>query len=268
MTHRKAMWAGQFYPAGEGDLRAMIESFDDPQAVKIKAKGVMAPHAGYVYSGPVAGAVYSAVEIPDKVIILSTQHRMPGKDLALWESGAWATPLGEVEVAAELSRRLMKYCPGVEFDQTPHVNEHSAEVQIPFLQFYNPSVKISVMSVHSGNLKDLRAIGKGIAKAVQADKKEVLIVASSDMSHYVSREIAEQKDGIALDAITAMDEEKLFHAIHRNDISMCGYAPTVAMIAACRELGAAEARLVKYSTSGDVTGDQEAVVGYAGVIIA
>ena len=268
MTQRKAMWAGQFYPADANELRAMIRSFDKPRAAKVKARGAMVPHAGYVYSGPVAGAVYSEIEIPGKVIVLSTKHRMPGKDLALWESGTWATPLGEVEVDAELSRRLMKYCPGVEFDTTPHINEHSAEVQVPFLQYYNPSVKIAVMSVHSGNLKDLRAIGKGVAKAVQAEKKEVLIVASSDMSHYVSREIAEQKDGIALEAILAMDEEKLFHAIYRSDISMCGYAPTAVMIAACRELGATQARLVQYSTSGDVTGDHQAVVGYAGVIVA
>ena len=208
MTQRKAMWAGQFYPASAAELRAMIESFDDPQADKIKAMGVMAPHAGYVYSGSVAGAVFSAVEVPDKVIILSTKHRMHGKDLALWESGTWSTPLGEAEIDAELSRRLMKYCPGVEFDTTPHINEHSAEVQVPFLQYYNPSVKIAVMSIHSAKIKELRAVGQGIAKAIRAENKDVLVVASSDMSHYVSHEIAEQKDGMALDAILEMDEEK------------------------------------------------------------
>jgi len=267
MTVRKWVWAGQFYPSGEEELRSMIGSFDAAPAQKERALGIMSPHAGYIYSGPVAGAVYSAVEIPDKVIILATKHRMPGKDLALWEGGQWETPLGVSEVDADLSRRLMKYCPSAEFDNTPHLQEHSAEVQLPFLQYYNPDVSISVMSVHSENLKELQEVGRGVAKAVKAVEGDVLIIASTDMSHYVPRSLAEEKDKLAIDAVLALDEEKLFHVVHRHDISMCGYSPTVVMVAACKEMGAKEARLVKYATSGDASGNYDAVVGYAGIAI-
>jgi AmmeMemoRadiSam system protein B len=267
MTLRKAVWAGQFYPAGEEKLRSMIRSFEVATQKKERAIGLMAPHAGYVYSGQVAGAVYSAVNIPDKAIILSTKHHASGKDLALWEKGHWETPLGASEVDAEMSRRLMKYCPAVEFDESAHLQEHSAEVQLPFLQYFNPAVKISVMGVHSENLRDLQKVGAGIAKAVKAEEGNVLIVASSDMSHYVPQNIAKEKDKIALDAVVALNEEKLFEVILRHGISMCGYMPTIALIAAGKELGARAGRLVLYATSGEASGDFDSVVGYAGVII-
>ncbi len=267
MTLRKAVFAGQFYPADADDLRSMIQSFDAKPERREKARGIMVPHAGYVYSGLVAGAVYSAVEVPERVIILSTKHRMQGLDLGLWESGRWATPLGEAEIDVELSRRLMKYCPSVEFDDTAHIQEHSGEVQVPFVQYCNPAAKICCMVVRSEKLKDLQEIGRGIAKAVGAVEGEVLVVASTDMSHYVAQETAEKNDRMLIDSILALDEEKMFHDVQRYSISMCGYAPTIAMMVACKEMGSTGGTLVKYATSGDVTGEKAEVVGYAGVVI-
>jgi len=269
MSTRTAAWAGQFYPGRKEALQAEIKKYDVGVAQKDRKKclGIMAPHAGYMYSGHVAGAVYSRIEIPERVLILAPKHRMPGADIALSPDDEWQTPLGNIKTCADLNAEIIRYCPMVSLDAVAHVSEHSAEVQVPFIQYYNPNACISAIVLHSQDYAELRGLGDGIAQAVRALKQDVLIVASSDMSHFESQESTEKHDKLALDKVVALDAGGLLETVLRNNISMCGYAPTVAMLAACRELGATEARLVKYATSGDVTGDFSSVVGYASVMV-
>jgi hypothetical protein len=269
MSTRAAVWAGQFYPARKEALLAEIKRFDAGVAAQDKKKclGIMAPHAGYMYSGHVAGAAYSRIEVPSRVLILGPKHRMPGAAIALSPDNEWETPLGNVQICADLNAEIMRYCPMVALDALAHVQEHSTEVHVPFVKYYNPSACISVIVMHSQDYSELRGLGEGIAEAVRALGRDVLIVASSDMSHFESQAATEKRDKLAIDRVLALDDKGLHDTVQENDISMCGYAPTVAMLAACRKLGAKEARLVKYATSGDVTGDYASVVGYASIIV-
>lgn len=267
MTTRRAAWAGQFYSARKEALAAEIERFDIGATEKGKCRGIMAPHAGYMYSGGVAGSVYSRIQYPSRVLILAPKHRVAGADFALSPDDEWLTPLGSVKVDADLNAEIARFCPMVELDATAHLQEHSAEVQVPFIQYYAPKATISVIVMHSQNYVELRELGEGIARAVQAVGGDVLIVASSDMSHYESKADAERQDKLAIERILALDDQGLLETVFKHGISMCGFAPTTAMLAVCKELGAKEARLVKYATSGNVTGDYSSVVGYAGIIV-
>ena len=267
MSTRPAAWAGQFYPGNRENLLAEIKRYDAGHEEKEKCAGLVAPHAGYVYSGHVAGAVYSRVRIPDRVLILAPKHRAAGADIALSPDDAWETPLGAVETCPELNSEIIRHCPMVEFDAVAHSQEHSAEVQVPFIQYYNPDARISVIVLHSQDYEELHGLGEGLAEAIRALRGEVLIVASSDMSHYEPHEFARQQDTLAIDKVIALDGRGLLETVQAHGISMCGYAPTTAMLVACSELGASEARLVKYATSGDVTGDKSSVVGYASIIV-
>ena len=267
MSTRPAAWAGQFYPGNREELLAEIKRYDAGQAEKEKCLGLVSPHAGYIYSGHVAGAAFSRIDIPDRVLILAPKHRLPGADIALSPDDAWETPLGDVETSPELNSEIMRHCPMVELDALAHAREHSAEVQVPFIQYYNPDARISAIVLHSQDYEELRGLGEGIAEAIRALRGDVLIVASSDMSHFESQEFTEKQDKLAIDKVVALDGRGLLETVQAHRISMCGYAPTTAMLTACAELGAKEARLVKYATSGDVTGDRSSVVGYASIIV-
>lgn len=269
MSTRPAMWAGQFYPGRKDALLAEIERFDAGVAVKDRKKclGVLAPHAGYMYSGHVAGAVYSRVEIPDRVLIIGPKHRLPGANIALSPDDEWLTPLGPIKVCPDLNAEILRHCPMAALDAVAHMQEHSLEVQVPFIQFYNPKACISAIVLHSQDYAELRGLGQGIAAAIRALGQEVLIVASSDMSHFESQALTEKHDKLAIDKILELDAQGLLDTVLSKNISMCGYAPAVAMLAACNELGAKEAKLVKYGTSGDTTGDYSSVVGYASVMV-
>ncbi len=263
---RKAFVAGQFYPRHAGELRQALDLMTDPSAVKAKAVAVVSPHAGYVYSGAVAGAVFSSVVVPDTIIILGPGHRPIRPMFAVQSEGAWETPLGEVPIEAGLARALLDACRDCRSDAKAHEQEHSLEVQVPFLQHFNPKVSIVPVCIsHLAAYAGLAALGKAVAEAVRGFGRDVLIVASTDMSHYVSRAEAKEKDGLAIDRILALDPEGLFRTVVREDISMCGFQPVTAALAASRELGAVRAELVRYATSGDVTGDDAGVVGYAGL---
>jgi AmmeMemoRadiSam system protein B len=265
---RKPFVAGQFYPGRSRELRDALERMTDRAAAKEEAVAVVSPHAGYIYSGAVAGAVFSSVVVPDTVIILGPGHRPIRPVFAVQGEGLWATPLGAVPIESGLAKALLDACPLCRNDAKAHEQEHSLEVQVPFLQYFAPGVSLVPVCVsYAASYGDLQALGKALAGAVRGFKRPVLIVASTDMSHYVSRAEAKEKDGRAIDRILALDAEGLFRTVVEEEISMCGFQPVTAAIVAARELGAVEAELVRYATSGDVTGDDRGVVGYAGLRI-
>jgi AmmeMemoRadiSam system protein B len=267
MMIRNAVVAGQFYPASVSELKAMIEAMVDEKAEKEEVIGLVCPHAGYIYSGPVAGAAISRIKFQDTFIIMGPNHTGAGKPLSIMTEGVWETPLGEVEIDSELGKKLLATSSYLEEDKIAHLYEHSIEVQLPFLQYFKPDFKLVpiVMAYASGAI--YKEMGKEIAKAVKEWGKKAVIIASSDMTHYEPEESAQEKDNQAIEAMLDLNEDELLRRIEEFNISMCGYAPAVSLIAAAKELGATGAELVRYQTSGDVTGDYSAVVGYAGIII-
>lgn len=266
---REPVVAGQFYPGSQASLRKQIEAFLDKDAAKIDAKAVVLPHAGYVYSGAVAGKTISQVNIKDTCIILGPNHTGYGAPFSIMTEGFWKTPLGQVEIDRELARAILSESHFIKEDELAHRYEHSLEVEIPFLQCLKKSCKIVPIVASTADLETYRKVGQEIAAAIKklGRENDVLIVASSDMTHYESQEQASLKDREAIDAILKLDEEALLKKIRALDISMCGFAPVIITLSCIKELGAKQGRLVKYQTSGDVTKDFSAVVGYAGIIL-
>jgi MEMO1 family protein len=267
MMLRQPVYAGQFYPKSTSEVKAMIESFVDKNAEKQDIIGLVAPHAGYIYSGAVTGAVISRIKFKDTFIILGPNHTGNGEPFSIMTEGTWKTPLGEVQIDSELAKKLVSISRYLKDDLGAHELEHSIEVQIPFLQYFKPDVKIVPIILGSGDGDILKEIGREIARAVRETKKEVIIFASSDMNHYEPQGTAKKKDTKAIEAMLAMDPDELLKRVDKLNISMCGYGPAVVMLTAASELGAGSAELVKYQTSGDVTGDYNAVVGYAGILV-
>ena len=264
---RNPVVAGQFYPASASQLEAMIEKLVDDKAEKEEAIGLVSPHAGYIYSGPVAAAVISRIEFKDTFIIMAPNHTGMGKPFSIMTDGAWRTPLGDVAIDSELGKKILAKSGYLQEDPLAHQYEHSIEVQLPFLQYFHPGVRIVPIVLAHGSDTVYKEIGREIASAVREVGREVVIMSSSDMTHYEPHESAQEKDSRAIDAILALDEDELLKRVRELGISMCGYAPTVSLISAARELGAAGAELVKYQTSGDASGDYSSVVGYAGIVI-
>ncbi len=264
---RKPVVAGQFYPGAPDQLRSMIEGLVDEKAVKEEVIGLLSPHAGYVYSGPVAGATISRIKFKDTFIIMGPNHTGSGKPLSIMTEGVWKTPLGEVEIDSELGKRILATSGYLQEDRLAHQYEHSIEVQLPFLQYFKSDIKLVpiILAYASGAI--YKEIGKGLARAIKESNRGVVIIASSDMTHYESQESARRKDTQAIEAMLDLNEDELLKRVQELDISMCGYAPAVSLISAAKELGAGEAELVRYQTSGDTSGDYSSVVGYAGIII-
>lgn len=259
--------AGQFYPSSPSSLEAQIREFIDEKVAKEEVIGVLSPHAGYIYSGPVAGAVLSRIRFKDTFIILGPNHTGSGKPLSIMTEGRWQTPLGEVEIDSELGKDILARSSHLQEDHGAHLYEHSIEVQIPFLQYFNRDVKIVPIVLARAAGASYKAIGHEIATSVKALRREVIIMASSDMTHYEPHESAKAKDTRAIEAILELNEEELLKRIEKFNITMCGYAPAVSLISSAKELGAKSAELVRYQTSGDTSGDYTSVVGYAGIII-
>ncbi len=264
---RNPVVAGQFYPGSPEQLRAMIKKMVDEKAPKEEVVGLVSPHAGYVYSGPVAGAIISRIKFKDTFIIMGPSHTGRGKPLSIMTEGTWKTPLGEVEIDAELAKKILAGSRYLEEDSHAHQFEHSIEVQLPFLQYFQPDIKLVpiILSYVPGAI--YKEIGKELARAIKELNRGVVIIASSDMTHYESQESAQRKDNQAIEAMVKLDEDELLRRVRELDISMCGFAPAVSLLSAAKELGAGSAELVKYQTSGDTTGDYSSVVGYAGIII-
>jgi len=234
---------------------------------RIAAIGCVAPHAGYIYSGGVAGAVYSRLEIPERCVILCPNHTGKGSPLSIMANTTWQTPLGEVAADGEMSARLLRRFPALEEDSAAHRGEHAIEVQLPFLQARQPELNIVPIAVGTSDFDVLRGLGEALGDVIAGRDVKVLIVASSDMNHYESDAITRIKDHKAIERVLAMDARGLWKVVMNEDITMCGFGPTIVMLTAAKLLGATSATLVKYATSGEVSGDYESVVGYAGIIV-
>ncbi len=263
--------AGRFYPADPDDLRAEARGYlsqsSSGKQSPIRAVGCIAPHAGYMYSGHVAGAVFARVEIPRRCIVMCPNHTGMGVPLSVMSEGAWETPLGEVAIDSGLAGALKQRFPALQEDSAAHRAEHAAEVELPFLQMRQPELTFVPIALGTRQFEALEQMGKAIADVVAAQKDPVLIIASSDMNHYESDAVTRVKDHRAIERILTLDPQGLFEVVTQQDISMCGLGPAVVMLTAARQLGAKSAELVKYATSGDVSGDRDMVVGYAGVVV-
>ncbi|HEY1462832.1 MAG TPA: AmmeMemoRadiSam system protein B [Terriglobales bacterium] len=275
--------AGRFYPGDADILSRDVKSYvlpdkspdipADQAAVrpanqqKISALGCVVPHAGYMYSGYVAGAVYGALNIPKHVLILGPNHTGAGHPLAIMSEGAWETPLGAAQIDSALAQELLKRFALLGEDAEAHRTEHAIEVQLPFLQTLQPGFNFVPITIGTSQLEVLTALGLVLADVISKQPEPVMIVSSSDMNHYENDPITRIKDQKAIDRILALDAKGLSEAVRAEHISMCGVEPTVVMLTAVKKLGAESAQLVKYATSGDISGDRQRVVGYAGITV-
>jgi AmmeMemoRadiSam system protein B len=270
-TLRHPAVAGRFYPRDPEDLRTEARGYlwrsDSTAQTPIRAVGCIAPHAGYIYSGHVAGAVFARIEVPRRCLVLCPNHTGMGRALAILSEGAWETPLGEVPIDAQLAAALKQRFPALHEDSEAHRAEHAVEVELPFLQLRQPDLTFVPIALGTGQFEPLDQLGTALADVIAAEKDPILIVASSDMNHYESDAVTRVKDYRAIERILTIDPRGLYDVVTQQDISMCGFGPAVAMLTAARQLGAKSAELVKYSTSGDVSGDFDQVVGYAGVVV-
>jgi AmmeMemoRadiSam system protein B len=258
--------AGKFYPGDAATLRRDVLSYLPNDAKKQRALGCVVPHAGYMYSGHVAGALYAHLELPPRLVILCPNHTGAGEPLAIMSAGGWRTPLREAHIDSELAAELTAAFPYLEEDAEAHRAEHSLEVQLPFLQVLLRDFTFVPICVGTGQLAVLLALGEAIARVLQP-KQNVMVIASSDMNHYETDSVTRVKDKMAIERVLALDPASLHETVRRERISMCGYGPTVAMLAATKALGATQAELVKYATSGDISGERDMVVGYAGMVV-
>jgi len=262
--------AGQFYPGSEAALLKTLDALvpDIRPDEKKEAIAVVSPHAGYIYSGSVAGETIGRVQVPENVIILGPNHTGHGAPVALMGQGAWDMPMGEVGINKELAALIAKNSPEVVLDEAAHRFEHSLEVQVPFLQYLQKNLTIAPIVVSHISYADCAAVGQGLAAAIKSYGKSVLVLASTDMTHYESRQSASAKDSLALDRIKALDPEGLYHTVVGKRISMCGIMPTTVTLIAALALGAQKADLIRYTDSGATSGDTDHVVGYAGLVIS
>jgi len=259
--------AGSFYPGNPSELAQEIDGFTLPSATKSRVRGCIVPHAGYMYSGHVAGAVYSSIEIPARLILLGPRHYPQGNPFAILSEGAWQTPFGEAEIDTPLAQSLSQEFPRLRDDPVAHQREHSLEVQIPFLQHLRGDFRFVPVVLVTDRFPVLEELGHALARVVSAQPDPILIVASTDMNHYESDAVTRVKDHRAIERIFALDPSGLFDTVRNEGITMCGYAVTVAVLVAMRDLGAKDAALIRYATSADVSGDRNRVVGYAGCVI-
>lgn len=258
--------AGQFYPQDKAQLLKEMEVLVPSPGKKIKAFGAVSPHAGYIYSGRVAGEVFSRLEPRDTYVILCPNHTGYGADFAV-SVEPWKTPLGTVNVDQDLVSAILARTGLVSEDKIAHAFEHSAEVQVPFVQYTAPGASIVPITVAHASMAKLREVSEAIADAIKASGSDAMMIASSDMTHYESRRSAAAKDKEAIDAVLDLDATGLLEIVRAKDISMCGCVPVAIMLMAAKNMGAAHAELVKYADSGDVTGDADQVVGYAGIVV-
>lgn len=262
--------AGRFYPFEAEELSRQVDAcLAGPAEEPIEnAFGCVVPHAGYMYSGAVAGAVYRRVPPRSSYIILGPNHFGVGAPVAIMSSGAWRTPLGEARLDSALAQSLRQGCHLIMEDAAAHAGEHSLEVHLPFLQRRAKKFSFVPVALAVSGYSALEAVGKGIARVLRGSSRPALVIASSDMNHYEPDSITRAKDHKAIERILALDPQGLYEVIRREDISMCGFGPAIALLTAAKELGAARAELVSYATSADASGDRSSVVGYAGIVVS
>jgi len=277
---RQPAYAGTFY---EGNARSLKTQIEDcfthklgpktlPKAASGKLKtiiGLISPHAGYMYSGPVAAHSYHRLAQdgkPDTVVIFGPNHTGAGSGLAVIKEGAWRTPLGDVEIDSAAANEIVKESSIIDIDEVAHMREHSIEVQLPWLQYlYGSSFRFVPICFLMQDFESSREVGTAVAKALQ--NRNALVIASTDMTHYEPQKVAERKDKTVLDAAVKLDEKALYSTVEGHQVSMCGYGPVVAAITAAKTLGAKNGELLCYKTSGDIVGDYSAVVGYASLVL-
>jgi MEMO1 family protein len=259
--------AHRFYPGEPGELQKMLAALIPAVTRPEPALAVIMPHAGYVYSGKVAGETVAGVAVPEAVIILGPNHHGMGAPAALMAEGSWVMPGGEVAINRELAALIMSRCPAIQVDPAAHRDEHSLEVLLPFLQYRQPRLSMVPLCLSRLSFEDCRVIGHGLAAAIRDFGLPVLLAASTDMSHYESRSKAGARDRLAIDRVLALDPQGLYQTVLSQRISMCGVIPTVITLIAALEGGARQAELIRYSDSGEASGDIEQVVGYAGFTI-
>jgi len=270
---RPPMFAGTFYDLDPILLKKQIETClkIKPKYQRKEIKAAVVPHAGYMYSGSVAAHVYSMIE-KTNYLILGTNHSGMGSEFAIMKRGLWKTPLGEVVIDEELCDKLMKECNLIEYDVIPHENEHSIEVQLPFLQYrFGSDFKIIPLTVLSelpdkNLVENCKFVGKAIGKVLKKENDKWVVLASSDFSHHVQQHIAEKNDKYTIKSILKMNEEKFIESVNEKRVSICGFGAIATMMSAAREMGAKKVELLKYATSGDVTKEHFSVVGYASII--
>jgi len=275
MQIRTPAVAGMFYPNEKKELKKVIKecflhNFGPgkipPSNIKKKIFGVICPHAGYVYSGPIACNSFYEIssDLPDLFIIIGPNHWGIGSSVATMIDTKWETPLGEVEVDSEIAEEISKLTDVIEINNFSHSREHSLEVQIPILQEIATNFKIVPIALINQS-KEI-AIKVGIAVAKIAQKNKVMIIGSSDFTHYESNEFAHEQDSALIEPILELDVDRFYDILHKRDISACGYGAIASTMIACKEIGATKGELLKYATSGDISGDKSSVVGYGSII--
>ena len=263
---RPAIHSGTWYPSKKSELMKYL----DPAAKKTRAIAAVCPHAGWIYSGKTAGQVFSMAEPADIYVVIGPNHRGEGSPVSVYPEGTWETPLGELEIDAETASSIIDNSEVAAADPSAHLQEHSLEVQMPFIKLSNPSGKIVPICMYDYGANTCMDLGRAVSNAVKkkSGNKKFLIVASTDMSHYVSASYAKEIDAMAIEKILNLDPAGLLRTVVEKRMSMCGSGPVAAALWAAKELGASGAKLVNYSNSGEATGDYNEVVGYAGLIIS
>ena len=260
--------ADRFYPGDFAALSRQVKKLIGTlQVDRQKAMSIVSPHAGYIYSGGVAAETMRQVLVPKTVIILGPNHQGQGSPIAL-STSTWEMPMGQVPIDMDLAERLLAKSPLVEKDEVAHRFEHSLEVQIPFLQEMQDNLAIVPLVISHISYPVCEKIASALAESIKESGKDVLIVASSDMTHYEPRRAASQKDSLALDRLLNLDPAGLYRVVVDEGITMCGFIPATIALLASMHGGARQAKLVRYTDSGEVSGDLDQVVGYAGVIIS
>jgi MEMO1 family protein len=257
--------AGMFYPGNGEELRRLISQLTpEAPAPKIDARGVVVPHAGYVYSGGVAAKVYSSIEGAPTFVILGPRHSWEGSAVAV-STQPWKTPLGVVDVDHDLIDLLP---PGIiDHDEVAHFREHSIEVQVPFLQYFFKDFKIVPIAIGLQDYETVKEVANEVTAAIENYRRKAVIVASSDFTHYEPANVAKRKDHLLIERIEKLDVPGLYDEVANLNATCCGYGPIAAMMLSCKRRGATKAELLAYATSGDVTGDNAQVVGYAGLAV-
>jgi AmmeMemoRadiSam system protein B len=250
-----------FYPRDPSHLEQLLTRFFSGSDVALDAKGIVAPHAGYIYSGEVAARAYAAVpaDFSGTFIVIGPSHR--GYMTAV-SSVSWETPLGVLDTDVAFVEEL-----GIETDEFSHADEHSLEVQMPFIKFRFPRARIAPVMMGEQDEMSAKLLAEKIVSAIQRTRRDVRIVASSDFSHYVPEALAQENDLYAIESLKSLDSSEFYRRIEERNISACGYGPIAAMVAACRMLGATAGKLIRYTTSGEITGDRREVVGYAAIAV-
>ncbi len=266
--NRKPAVAGSFYPLKSDDLNTVVSKYISAgKEGSEEVKAIIVPHAGYVYSGKVAGLVYSEVAVPDKIILIGPNHTGLGSAVSIMCSGTWEIPGKKVNIDSDLAEKISEYSSSAEVDIKAHMMEHSLEVQLPFAVYNNPDISFVPIIIGTHQPDVLEELGEAIAKVVMETDSKILLIASSDMSHYISEEAAEYYDKMAIEKIKFLDYKGLLEVVDRENISMCGAGPVAVVLKACELLGASKAELVHYNTSAEASGDTSQVVGYAGLKI-